>query len=77
MFRSFGRLHTRTLLHKQDELQQLEQRLDQLDHRDSLTSPFSLTTNRRHHSSTPERQALLGEVEEKLRDYSNVPDPSS
>lgn len=72
MFRSFGRLHARVLLHKQDELVQLEQRLDQLDQRTSETDPYVLTSNRRQSMSTAERQALLGEVEVKLREYGNV-----
>ncbi|OIW24413.1 hypothetical protein CONLIGDRAFT_565921, partial [Coniochaeta ligniaria NRRL 30616] len=72
MFRSFGRLHARVLLHKQDELVQLEQRLDQLDQRASETDPYVLTTNRRHSATTAERQALLGEVEAKLKEYDTL-----
>jgi hypothetical protein len=69
MFRSFSRLHTRVLLRRQDELVQLEQRLDQLDRRESETDPYFLTTNRRYNSATAERQALLSEVEAKLQGY--------
>jgi hypothetical protein len=69
MFRSFSRLHTRVLLRRQDELVQLEQRLDQLDRRESETDPYFLTTNRRYNSATAERQALLSDVEAKLQGY--------
>lgn len=57
------------LLHKQDELADLEQKLDELDRAESAANPFHLTTNRRG-DANPERQALLGVVEGKLKDYS-------
>ncbi|KAK0707026.1 hypothetical protein B0T26DRAFT_790743 [Lasiosphaeria miniovina] len=72
MFRSFRRLHARVLLHKQDELAQLEQRLDGLDDTESKTSPYSLTTNRCQDAKAAERAALLGEVEEKLGEYNSL-----
>ena len=68
MFRYFGRLHARVLLHKQDELAQLEQRLDELDRAESEVNPYFMTTNRRR-GDNPQRQALLGEVEGKLKEY--------
>lgn len=73
MFRSFSRLHARLLLHKQDELTELEQRLDQLDHADSKVDSYRLLTNR-HISGDTERRALLREIEIKLNEYNNLLD---
>lgn len=69
MFRCFSRLHARLLLHKQDELAELEQRLDQLDQDESRTNPYLLTTNRRRGVNT-DRQKLFTEIEERLKEYS-------
>ncbi|KAI1399457.1 hypothetical protein F4819DRAFT_415797 [Hypoxylon fuscum] len=71
MFRCFARLQARMLLHKQDELADLEQKLDELDRAESAANPFHLTTNRRG-DANPERQALLGVVEGKLKDYNTL-----
>ncbi|SCN80964.1 uncharacterized protein FFB20_09304 [Fusarium fujikuroi] len=73
MFRSFTRLHARVLLHKQDELAELEQRLDQLDQKDSKVDSYRLLTNR-HSSGDTERRALLSEIEGKLNDFKR-PEP--
>ncbi|PTD03316.1 hypothetical protein HYE67_011359 [Fusarium culmorum] len=71
MFRSFSRLHTRVLLHKQDELTELEQRLDELDQADSKVAPYLLITNRDVSGDT-ERRALLSEIEIKLNEYKSL-----
>ncbi|KAF5555308.1 hypothetical protein FNAPI_6164 [Fusarium napiforme] len=71
MFRSFTRLHARVLLHKQDELAELEQRLDQLDQKDSKVDSYRLLTNR-HSSGDTERRALLSEIEKKLNEFNNL-----
>ncbi|KAF5724181.1 hypothetical protein FMUND_1083 [Fusarium mundagurra] len=71
MFRSFTRLHARVLLHKQDELAELEQRLDQLDQKDSKVDSYRLLTNR-HTSGDTERRALLSQIESKLNEFSNL-----
>ncbi|KAF5978647.1 hypothetical protein FCOIX_5752 [Fusarium coicis] len=73
MFRSFTRLHARVLLHKQDELAELEQRLDQLDQKDSKVDSYRLLTNR-HSSGDTERRALLSEIERKLNEFKR-PEP--
>ncbi|KAK4184108.1 hypothetical protein QBC35DRAFT_517792 [Podospora australis] len=70
MFRCFKRLHTRVLLHKQDELAQLERQLDELDQADNATSPFSPTTNRRGDARSNQRRVLLVQIEGKLNEYS-------
>ncbi|KIL86399.1 hypothetical protein FAVG1_10228 [Fusarium avenaceum] len=71
VFRCFSRLHTRVLLHKQDELAQLEQRLDELDEEDSRNNSYRLLTNR-HRGGDQDRQVLLGEIERKLNEYNTL-----
>ncbi|KAJ4172017.1 hypothetical protein NW754_007615 [Fusarium falciforme] len=71
IFRCFTRLHTRVLLHKQDDLIELEQKLDQLDLSQSQTNPYLLTTNRRREANK-DRQELLGKIEEKLKEYDDL-----
>ncbi|KAF5675602.1 hypothetical protein FDENT_9737 [Fusarium denticulatum] len=71
MFRSFTRLHARVLLHKQDELAELEQRLDQLDQKDSKIDSYRLLTNR-HISGDTERRALLSDIEIKLNEFNSL-----
>lgn len=66
MFRRFGRLHTRVLLHKQDELAELEKRLDEMDKTESV--PYFHCARR--HDTNLQRRSALGEAEEKLREYS-------
>ncbi|KAK4220387.1 hypothetical protein QBC37DRAFT_367395 [Rhypophila decipiens] len=77
MFRSFKRLHARLVLHKQDELVQLEEHLDSLDEAEGQINPHALTTNRpgRHGPTSrysEERRVLLAEIEVKLREYNSV-----
>ncbi|KAI0879576.1 hypothetical protein GGS24DRAFT_2992 [Hypoxylon argillaceum] len=65
MFRHFGRLHARVLLHKQDQLAEIESRLDHVDQEEP--TEFFLACNRQDPSH--ERRALLDEAEKKLREY--------
>lgn len=66
MFRRFGRLHTRILLHKQDELAELESRLDEMDKTESV--PYFHSARR--HDTNLERKSLIDEAEKKLNEYS-------
>ncbi|KAI0096923.1 hypothetical protein GGR51DRAFT_542330 [Nemania sp. FL0031] len=68
MFRHFGRLHARLLLHKQDQLAEIESRLEHLDQEES--TEFFLACRRQDPSH--ERRALLNEAEKKLREYDEL-----
>lgn len=65
LFRRFAELHARILLYKQDELVEMEQRLDKLDAEEQ--TPYHLASRRddRNHS----RKALVSEIESKLSAY--------
>lgn len=66
MFRRFGRLHARLLLHKQDELVAIESRLEQIDLAEQ--TEYFLACSRQDPSD--ERRDLFDKAEKKLADYS-------
>lgn len=68
LFRRFGHLHARVLLHKQDALVELEQKLNDLDLTD--TNAFLLTSRRSDDNAA--RLALLDELDIKLKEYGKV-----
>ncbi|KAK0667915.1 hypothetical protein QBC41DRAFT_322954 [Cercophora samala] len=63
--RKFGRLSTRCLLYLQDELSEMELRLDRMDksHHGSIS---------RRRDTHPHRKALVGLIQEKLQTYNNL-----
>ncbi len=65
LFRRFGELHARILLHKQDQLVELEQKLQDLDAGEQ--TPYYLSSRRGDRN--PTRTALMAEVEAKLPVY--------
>ena len=65
VFRAFGELRTRTLLHKQDEIVDLEQTLHDLDGEE--TTAYNLSARRQDENQ--ERKDLLSVIEVKLREY--------
>ena len=65
-FRYFGRLHARILLQKQDEIIELEQRLDEID----ASEPMAHHLHSRRHDQNTARQGVLREAERKLDEYS-------
>ena len=71
IYRKFAWLHSRLLLHKQDELAELEQRLEAIDRADSKEDPRRLRSRRRDERVSPQspRKELLKEIDEKLEDY--------
>ena len=75
IFRRFGFLYSRVLLNKQDEIRELESRLDHMDkddYQDESTRKCLKSRSRdekRIGSTGQTRQELLRAVEEKLREY--------
>lgn len=68
MFRRFGRLQARILLHKQDELIDLEQQLEQIDSEEQTEYYLSC----RRQDLNTKRHSLIQEAEVKLNEYSTV-----
>lgn len=69
IYRKFLWLHNRLLLHKQDELMQLERHLENLDRNDSVTDPRRLKSSRRDEFQPTYRKDLLKEIDGKLNGY--------
>lgn len=67
MFRRFGRLRIRILLRKQDELQELQERLDLMDSREKT----QLYLSSRRYDRDEDRMKLLDLIEQKLAKYGN------
>ncbi|KAI1495537.1 hypothetical protein F5X99DRAFT_123616 [Biscogniauxia marginata] len=68
MFRCFGRLHARLLLHRQDELIELENSLDKMDEEER--TEYFLACNRKDPSN--ERRVLFDKAEKKLAKYNKL-----
>lgn len=71
LFKRFGQLHARVLLQKQDEITEIEQKLNELDKIE--TTAFFLRSRRMDPSV--ERRKLIADAEQKLLDYSIAPIP--
>lgn len=69
--RKFGWLHSRLLLHLQDDLQRLERELERLDKREAQKGDdLKLRAYRIDCAGTDsKRQKLLSSINEKLREY--------
>ncbi len=70
IYRKFSWLHNRILLHYQDELALLEEKLEWLDKSDFLQDPY-FVMNRRRDEKRPDSQRgeLLKRIDEKLAQY--------
>lgn len=71
LYRRFGYLQSRIILHKQDELRALEEKLDILDQQDaadSETEKFLQSRDLDDKSKRP-RKALLETIEIKFKEY--------
>ncbi|KAL1634150.1 hypothetical protein SLS56_002453 [Neofusicoccum ribis] len=66
VFKRFGQLHARVLLHKQDEIIEIEERVDDLDEKEATS--FYLRSRRL--DTNVERRKLLADAEGKLLEYS-------
>lgn len=76
LFRRFGDLHARSLLYKQAELTDLEERLEKIDHEDSLDLAGSWKLGYSIHlkggRKNEVRRDLMIEINEKLKDYGEI-----
>ncbi|KAL8696950.1 MAG: hypothetical protein Q9224_002532 [Gallowayella concinna] len=74
MSRRFAFLHTRVLLHRQDELAEMEQTLLDMDDEDRELDAVSLQSRRRDDERTeqPSRTSLIRKIDDKLKDYDDL-----
>ena len=69
LYREFGYLRNRLLLHKQAKLTKLMGRLDELDDKDAEDDPFILQTIEDCSGRDPGKEELLKEIDKELKDY--------
>ena len=62
-------MQSRLLLHKQDELSELERDLDDLDEIDADENPIILRSRRKDDARIGERKKLLQQIELKFNEY--------
>ena len=72
MFRGFGRLHALSLLHKQAELTELEEQLEELDKSDAKVQETKWKLH--SHINTPNvdngaRKELMDKIDLKMKEY--------
>ena len=74
ILRKFGWLHSRVLLHLQDELQELEEELESLDSWELSSGDPSRLKSRRLDDERPNalRKALLIKIRSKLAEYGEI-----
>lgn len=74
IFREFRYLQSRTLLHMQDELRELERKLHLMDQYDLKHRPLFLKTREVDDTRLRVRGRLMAEIAEKLKKYgTNIP----
>lgn len=69
VYRRFGYLQARLLLHKQDVLRELEDDLDRMDAVDVSRDPDSMRLREDSDIENPQRKALFLEIEKKFKEY--------
>ena len=71
MYRRFGYIHNRILLHHQAELVELERKLDKLDADDDANPDrkFRLQTREFYDGDDEEQKLLIEDLEKKLKSY--------
>lgn len=74
MSRRFAFLHTRVLLHRQDELAEMEKILLAMDDEDVKLDKLALESRRRDRDRTeePSRASLIDKIDSKLKDYGAI-----
>ncbi|KAL9637342.1 MAG: hypothetical protein Q9204_001920 [Flavoplaca sp. TL-2023a] len=75
MCRSFAFLHSRVLLHRQDELAEMEKALIAMDDEDKDLDHLALQSRRRddHRTEEPSRKSLMNKIDDKLKNYGTNP----
>lgn len=73
LYRRFGFLQARLLLHKQDELRRMETLLDGIDKYDANNRPNLLKARERDDKESGHRKKLFDEIEQKFREYGLTP----
>ena len=71
MCRSYGFLHNRVLLYRQDELSQLETQLIAMDDEDRIPCPQRLQSRKTDESMDDSRKTLIQKIDAKLGEYGN------
>ena len=70
IYRKFGWLRNRVLLHHQDELAEYEEQLENLDNFEKQNDPRNLISRRRDDATEgSRRRELVSQIEEKLAAY--------
>lgn len=74
MCRRFSFLHSRVLLHRQDELAEMEKTLLAMDDEDVDLDELALKSRRRDDERTeePSRSSLINKIDAKLKDYGRL-----
>lgn len=72
LYRRFGFLQSRLLLHKQDQLRELEKDLDRMDKYDQIENPSLLKSREKDDAVNGSREKLLCKVEDKFKEYGNL-----
>lgn len=69
LYRRFSYIQSRLLLYKQDELRQLETKLDRMDAQDLIDQPRILKSRERDDIRVGKRKHLLSDIEVKFTEY--------
>ncbi|KAH6712332.1 hypothetical protein BKA61DRAFT_736758 [Leptodontidium sp. MPI-SDFR-AT-0119] len=72
LYRRFGFLQSRLLLYKQDELRELEARLDRIDQLDAKRDASLLLSRAKDDACGSRRKMLLQEIDVKFKDYASL-----
>jgi hypothetical protein len=68
MFRGFGRLHAHSLLHKQAELTELEEQLEELDKSDAEETRWKLHSHINTDANYGTRKELMDKIDLKMKE---------
>jgi hypothetical protein len=72
LYRRFGFLQARVLLNKQDQLRELEKKLDREDQVDLKKNPSVLKSREKDDAVNGRRKKILCEIEEHFKEYGGV-----